>query len=72
VGGSLQAHQSGINAVDVRSGLVLSGGDDNSLLLTRVNLTAQRMLHFAPLWRHSAAHAAQITGVKLLGKVEFV
>ncbi len=72
VGGSLQAHQSGINAVDVRSGLVLSGGDDNSLLLTRVNLTAQRMLHFVPLWRHSAAHAAQITGVKLLGKEEFV
>jgi hypothetical protein len=72
VGGSLQAHQSGINAVDVRSGLVLSGGDDNSLLLTRVNLTAQRMLHFVPLWRHSAAHAAQITGVKLLGKEEFI
>jgi hypothetical protein len=78
VGGSLQAHQSGINAVDVRtvageqSGLVLSGGDDNSLLLTRVSLTAQRMLQFVPLWRHSAAHAAQITGVKLLGKDEFV
>ncbi len=78
VGGSLQAHQSGINAVDVRTvsgeqgGLVLSGGDDNSLLLTRVSLTAQRMLHFVPLWRHSAAHAAQITGVKLLGKEQFV
>ncbi len=72
MGGSLQAHQSGINAVDVRSGLVLSGGDDNSLLLTRVSLTAQRTLHFAPLWRHSAAHAAQITGVKLLGKEQFV
>jgi hypothetical protein len=72
VGGSLQAHQSGINAVDVRSGLVLSGGDDNSLLLTRVSLTAQRMLHFVPVWRHNAAHAAQITGVKLLGKEEFV
>jgi hypothetical protein len=77
VGSSLPAHQSGINAVDVRtvagaqSGLVLSGGDDNSLLLTRVNLTAQRMLHFVPLWRHSAAHAAQITGVKLLGKEEY-
>ena len=69
----LQAHQSGINAIDVTtdktgSGLILTGGDDNSLQLTEVRLQGGA-LHFTSLWRCLAAHAAQVTGVKLRGKM---
>jgi WD40 repeat protein len=71
----LPGHQSGINSIDVghvsrdNNGLILTGGDDNSLQLTEVRLTADRTLRFTPLWRCETAHAAQVTGVRILGKV---
>ena len=64
-------HQSGINCVDSRevghSVELLSGGDDNALVLSRLEYEEGGQLAHRVVWREDSAHAAQITGVVLLG-----
>ena len=64
-------HQSGINSLDVQENetycLLISGGDDNALVLSKVQHINGVISH-AVLWREEKAHAAQITGVHFRGK----
>ena len=63
-------HQSGINSVDTRRDgdacLLVTGGDDNALVLSRLQCTDGTFSHHT-LWREDKAHSAQITGVRFLG-----
>jgi hypothetical protein len=67
-----QVHQSGINSIDTLvdgcGGLILTGGDDNSLQLTEFRLEDGKLC-FNSLWQCETAHAAQITGVTFMGKI---
>lgn len=75
--GQLKVHQSGINCIDVRhsedgeTSLLVTGGDDNSLVVSSVSSLAgseKGRPYIAILWRSVSAHAAQITGVHFLGE----
>jgi len=65
-----QLHQSGVNCVDAReadgSCLLLTGGDDNALVVSRLEHEDEAVIHTI-LWRADRAHSAQITGVHILG-----
>lgn len=71
---STRSHQSGVNSIHVRllpatEGTILllaSGGDDNSVVLTALHIHSERVSVVAE-WSSSSAHAAQVTGVWLIG-----
>ncbi|KAI9558766.1 hypothetical protein GHT06_015555 [Daphnia sinensis] len=69
--GSLRVHQSGINSldcqwVDVDRMLILTGGDDNALICTKVEISCERnVLEFIDQQKQFP-HAAQISGVAML------
>lgn len=73
---SYQCHQSGVNSIQatVRSLreetilILASGGDDNSVVLSALNVKQKDALVFSK-WCSSSAHAAQVTGVWLFGQL---
>ncbi|XP_046645596.1 WD repeat-containing protein 6-like [Daphnia pulicaria] len=70
--GSLSIHQSGINSldcqwIDLNRMLVLTGGDDNALICTKVEISCERNLLRLIDQQKLFPHAAQISGVALLG-----
>lgn len=65
--GSLQVHQSGINSldcqwVDVDRMLILTGGDDNALICTQVEISCKRNVLELIDQQKQFPHAAQISG----------
>lgn len=69
--GSLQVHQSGINSldcqwVDVDRMLILTGGDDNALICTQVEISCERNVLELIDQQKQFPHAAQISGVAML------
>ncbi|XP_034235872.1 WD repeat-containing protein 6 [Thrips palmi] len=71
---SSRCHQSGVNSLHAQvlptskasTILVASGGDDNSVVLTALTLGDKEVSMIAQ-WSNSSAHAAQVTGVWLVG-----
>ncbi|XP_022689209.1 WD repeat-containing protein 6-like isoform X1 [Varroa jacobsoni] len=64
--GSASAHQSGVNALDVRGSLVATGGDDNAITLSRITHSGS-VTAVEVICRVVNAHATQITGVLWVG-----
>jgi WD40 repeat protein len=65
--GSLSIHQSGINSldcqwIDLNRMLVLTGGDDNALICTKVEISCERNLLRLIDQQKLFPHAAQISG----------
>nr|CAH0107907.1 unnamed protein product [Daphnia galeata] len=69
--GSLLIHQSGINSLDCQwtdldRMLILTGGDDNALICTQIEISCERSLLTLIDQQKQFPHAAQISGVALL------